>query len=297
MSLRPDFPLRKFARAQALARLDEVRRQMLRVRRDPDPDAVHDLRVAIRRFSSVLQVFPECFSPKRAAKGKKRLKRILKAAGEVRDRDIALELAAKADENGDGRAAELERERKAAARRLRKAVAKPKRRQALSVARRSVRLRKSRRTKPDGESTWRPESQADQNAIERLPELIQDLFEAGRHALREPVDPAELHALRLKTKRRRYTLELFVPCYGPELEERIAQLEALQDLLGDINDCRASRDHAQTEEMRAYLDAQRDELIANFGRYWITLFDAPGECEGWMLELARRSSAEAVGAG
>ena len=292
MPVRPHLPLRKFARAQALERLDEVRRQMRIVRRDPNPDAVHDLRVSIRRFSSVLQVFPECFFPKRAAQGRKRLKRVLKAAGQVRDRDIALSLAAQADEDGE-RLGKLIKERKAAARRLRRALAKRKRRKALAVARRAVRQRKPRPSAADG---WRPQAPADLNAAQRLPALTQALFAAGREALADPVDPAELHALRLHTKRLRYTFELFLPCYGPELEERVRQLSRLQDMLGDINDCRASLDHAQTDEMRAYLDAQRDRLIAEFGRYWITLFDAPGECEGWMLELARRSALDLAGA-
>ena len=43
MSIRPDLPLGKFARAQALERLVDVKREMRRARRDPHPDAVHDL--------------------------------------------------------------------------------------------------------------------------------------------------------------------------------------------------------------------------------------------------------------
>jgi hypothetical protein len=64
--------------------------------------------------------------------------------------------------------------------------------------------------------------------------------------------------------------------------------------LGEISDYRASKELAQTDEMRAYLDAQPDRLIAELGRFWIGSFDAPGECEGWMLELARRSSNESA---
>ena len=290
MSVRPDLPLSKFARAQALERLEDVARQMRLVRRDPSADAVHDLRVSIRRFSSVLQVFPTCFSRKRAARGRKRLKTILKAAGEVRDRDIALGLAARSG-NGDvnGLVESLERERHAAARRLRRLVRKDRRRKVLATAKQSVRRKKPRRSKPPAK-TWNPAAPASENAVNHLPELFRNLFEAGRQALVEPVDLAELHALRLKTKRRRYTLELFEPCYGPEIGERLEQLKNLQDLLGDINDCRASKDLAQDDEMHAYLDEQRDQRIARFERFWNEELDAPGECEGWMLELARRSA-------
>jgi CHAD domain-containing protein len=296
MDIRPDLPLAKFARAQALERLAEVDKQMRWVRRHADPDAVHDMRVAIRRFSSVLQVFPACFSAKRAAKGRKRLKRILKLAGEVRDRDIALELAAQADAAQDGLGSRLERERRQAARNLRRALRRDARVQTLAAAKRAVKLPKATaaQTEPGG---WRPEAPSNENAVERLPELIGDLFEAGRRTLEPPADPAELHALRLKTKRRRYTLELFTPCYGPDLTERIGQLKRLQDLLGEINDCRASKDLAEGEDMSAYLESERERLIADLTRYWREVFDAPGECEGWMLELARRSAAKAAGAG
>ena len=293
MPIPPDLPLGVYCQKQALDRLQDVRREMRRVRHDQQADAVHDLRVSIRRFSSVLQVFPECFPPKRAAKGRKRLKRVLKAAGKVRDHDIALSLA---DHAGDARLEdgrkELEKQRKRAARKLRRVVSKRKRQEALTAAKHAVRPRKALRG-TETSVPWRPAAPACQSAVERLPFLIGELFDAGRQALHGPLSAGELHQLRLRTKRRRYTLELFLPCYGPEMDDRIAQLKRLQDLLGEINDCRASRDLAQSEEERARLDARRDRLIADFGRFWITEFDAPGECESWMLELARRSSAHA----
>lgn len=298
MSIRPDLPLGKFARAQALERLRGVARELRRVRGIASPDAVHDLRVSIRRFSSVLQVLPECFSPKRARKGRKRLKRILQAAGEVRDRDIAMTLAAHAgnDSSEDARA-QLAAERCDAARRLRREVAKDRARKALEVAKSAVRLPKQAARPAPHSSLWRPDAPADENAVQQLPTLVRDLFEAGRQALKEPVDPAALHLLRLKTKRRRYTLELFAPCYGPDLAERLHQLKSLQDRLGEINDCSASKDLAGDEPLRVYLDSQRGRLIADFQRYWYDVFDAPGECEGWMLELARRSSTGIAAAG
>jgi CHAD domain-containing protein len=297
MSIPPDLPLGEFARAQALERLSEVSERMRQVRRNPNADAVHDLRVAIRRFSSVLQVFPECFSAKRAKKGRKRLKQVLKAAGEVRDRDIARGLAAQAETgNGNFLGLRLERERRRSAQRLRSALAKDRRKKILAAAKRAVRLAKKPPAGESGVGGWRPLEPANENAVTVLPERIRDLFESARQALREPIDPAELHALRLKTKRRRYTVELFAPCYGPDIEERLRQLKCLQDLLGRINDCRASKDLTEGEGVEEYLERERERLIAEFRRYWNDVFDAPGECEGWMLELARRSSTHAAAA-
>jgi CHAD domain-containing protein len=61
---------------------------MTRATRCARPEAVHDLRVSIRRFSECLRAFQQFFPARRI---RKRLKRIMDAAAEVRDRDIALE--------------------------------------------------------------------------------------------------------------------------------------------------------------------------------------------------------------
>src|SRR5580692_6953009 len=56
---------------------------------------------------------------------------------------------------------------------------------------------------------------ASENARSILPKMARRYFEAGRKAIEGKRPPGELHAFRLKTKRFRYTLELFSPLYGP----------------------------------------------------------------------------------
>ncbi|MEZ5365849.1 MAG: CHAD domain-containing protein [Bryobacterales bacterium] len=293
MTLRADLPLGAFARVQARERLHEVGEQMRKVRRDQNPDAVHDLRVAIRRFSTTLALFPELFSRKRIAKCDKRLKRLRKAAGEVRDRDIALMLAASGQEAALG----LSEARAKAAKALRRALSGKRRKAALAAGKAALKLRKRQQDAVTWREGWRPSESACENAVERLPLLVERLFAAGRDALSEPApDVSALHRLRLEAKRVRYTLEVFAPCYGPELDDRLEQLKILQDALGDINDCRASRAHATGADMHALLEARQQALAQEFERFWSTVFDAPGECEGWMLELARKSSLRAAAA-
>lgn len=60
------------------------------------PDAVHDLRVSIRRLSAALGCFERLFDKKDLRVFNGRIERVFKAAGDVRDYDIALELAAEA---------------------------------------------------------------------------------------------------------------------------------------------------------------------------------------------------------
>ena len=61
-----------------------------------DPEAVHDLRVSIRRFNQGMRVFGEFFPGREMKKVRRRLREIMKAAAKVRDRDVALELYARA---------------------------------------------------------------------------------------------------------------------------------------------------------------------------------------------------------
>src|SRR5579862_547252 len=83
---------------------------------------------------------------------------------------------------------------------------------------------------------WEEDLDVAQNARKYLPALVSNYFAVGREVLQGSPKPEELHPLRLATKRLRYTLELFKPCYGPGFKARLRALQTLQQLLGDIND-------------------------------------------------------------
>jgi CHAD domain-containing protein len=88
--------MRRFALEQIAALIDRLAREVERTARDRDAEAVHDLRVTIRRFGQSLRVFSP-FVPKRQAKKiRKRLRHIMTLAGEVRNRDITMDLIAEA---------------------------------------------------------------------------------------------------------------------------------------------------------------------------------------------------------
>jgi CHAD domain-containing protein len=79
----------------------------------PDADAVHDLRVSIRRLQQGLRLFRQYLAKSGVKKVRKQMKRIMEHAGEVRNYDICIELAAKA-----GRSVPVLSERREAARQL-----------------------------------------------------------------------------------------------------------------------------------------------------------------------------------
>ena len=151
--------------------------------------------------------------------------------------------------------------------------------------------------KPD--YRWDEAASAAQNARRVLPGLLQAYFEEGRALAGSQPAPAELHRLRLATKRLRYTLELFRPCYGPGMEGRLGGLRKIQQYLGEINDCAATErlldEHLAPRSplrarLAAFLRARRIQKIAQFKACWRASFDRPGELERWADYLARRTT-------
>ena len=83
---------RAYAQQQTRTLLRRLAFQVNQTMRQGDADAVHDLRVAIRRFTQCLRTFGQFFPKAETKKIRQRLKTIMQAAAEVRDFDITLEL-------------------------------------------------------------------------------------------------------------------------------------------------------------------------------------------------------------
>jgi CHAD domain-containing protein len=84
--------MREFVRQQTAVLLRRLAYQVNRAAKNADEEAIHDLRVAIRRLSRCLQLFSQ-FYPGRSSKNvRRRLSELMDAAGEVRDCDIAAKL-------------------------------------------------------------------------------------------------------------------------------------------------------------------------------------------------------------
>ena len=143
---------------------------------------------------------------------------------------------------------------------------------------------------------WHKDASAAENARLRLPKLARGFFAEVRKTLASDPPPEKLHALRLASKRFRYTLELFRPCYAKGLEQRIKALKKVQDLLGDCNDAVASLprveaalggNRAEKARMRKWLGAMAARKAAEFRTHWTEDFDAPGREQWWTAYLER----------
>src|ERR1051326_5383177 len=87
-----ELDMRDFVQRQTTDLLAKLSAEIERAAGDRDPDAIHDLRVAIRRLSRCLRVFSQFYPGRSWKKARAQLSELMHAAGAVRDRDIALEL-------------------------------------------------------------------------------------------------------------------------------------------------------------------------------------------------------------
>ncbi|HXA52988.1 MAG TPA: CHAD domain-containing protein [Candidatus Acidoferrum sp.] len=108
-----------YVRLQTAILLRRLAFQVSRTAKSADHEAVHDLRVAIRRLNRCLRAFSQFYPGQSWKKVRRRLSHLMDAAGDVRDRDIAAQMLQEAGmDNGDPAFHVLRQERTHAARHL-----------------------------------------------------------------------------------------------------------------------------------------------------------------------------------
>lgn len=257
-------------------RIERLAFQGNRAAKSPDPEAVHDLRVAIRRADQALVTFKHYLPRKVAKQIRKQFKTVLSSAGTLRDLDIAIEILSK---NGQPDAAELRR-----AIRLRRKTAE--RSLLTRLKRLSLRTRVSRwcdDLKLDGR---REDFEADLRTLasSTLPRLAQRFFDAG-HAASSQHSGEKLHEFRIRAKKFRYTLELFLPVYGPKAEEWTREIKSVQTVLGAMNDYRSvfamAAEFGCGRKLKASLKRSERRKIRQFRKVWTEHFSHAAAQE-WM---------------
>ena len=120
--------MREYVRRETGILLAGLASQLNRAARTGDAEAIHDLRVAVRRFSRCLRVFAQ-FYPARSWKPMRRqMAGLMDTCGSVRDRDIAIELLQKAGvPAASPLVRQLDEERRAAEEELRRQLRRWKR--------------------------------------------------------------------------------------------------------------------------------------------------------------------------
>jgi CHAD domain-containing protein len=283
-----------FARAQSRARLNRFVTQAGRAAKHPeDPEAIHALRVSIRRFTQCLRTFRGVFDARPLKKLQRRLRKLMDACAAIRTCDVALEVLREADaqkSRSPSLIARLAAARAEAEQRLREQLKKLQRRRAAdwelewqTPAQPKVRAE----VQPDvpAEGEWDLERDLPANLRRVLPKLAEDFFAMGIGAAAAGDDHEKLHHFRLRAKHFRYTLELFRAAYGAEWEQGLQALKGLQDRLGAINDCVSTIafiGHENAPDRRAAAAVKRLLLKreADFQAYWRSEF-APEKRAWW----------------
>src|SRR5271154_5054091 len=136
----------------------------------------------------------------------------------------------------------------------------------------------------------KPSQSAEENARVVLPKMARKYFEAGRKAIEGKRPPDELHGFRLQTKRFRYTLELFRPVYGPQLDRYLKALRELQGALGKISDYQAIQRVVEGDRvLEAQIRQALTRKVKKLRHEW-QAFDFDGELKRWRTYLAGQRS-------
>jgi len=224
--------MKQFVELQTSERLKKLESELKNTFDLPeDPDAIHDLRVAIRRLNQTLRVFMAWLNARRVTKLRGRLRKLMERCGAVRNCDIAIEVLKAAEWQGETISQSLEKERTHTCKKLRKTLRK------WHHSHRAQRWHEKLAVVAGDEGL-----SGDTAEIARgiLPGMTEELFQAGAEAAQAGSTHHQMHRFRLMTKRVRYTLEAFDPVYGTATAEIMESLKGLQEKLGNINDCAAT---------------------------------------------------------
>ena len=197
-----------------------------------DETSVHQARVASRRLREALPVLGATADHAALDRAARRVRRITRALGPVRELDVTLSLLAELE--GKGTAPQR------AIARVRKAVVEErlKRRRTMLEEIKPSRLEKLRKRLVQVAA---PESRKEPERTAIHEALIKASFRAKR--LREAIDEAgsiyladRLHRVRIETKKLRYALEIHRELTHSRATARLNRLKQQQDLLGRVHD-------------------------------------------------------------
>jgi CHAD domain-containing protein len=200
-------------------------------------EALHDLRVASRRLRAFVMVFEPILDRRIVLHVGKPLRRVTRAAGELRDLDVQIELVT----------ARIPRQTTDAARAaLEHLLERIADRRVGTLSRVKRRLRKVRLDDLSvgmaaalGETVARlPASPAELSRLawSLLEPLVEDMERNDAAVVGDPPPSEALHELRISIKKLRYALELFQPLLGEDQKELVKRASSIQEHLGTHHD-------------------------------------------------------------
>jgi inorganic triphosphatase YgiF len=206
------------------------------LREGPDPEAVHQMRVAARTLRSAFSTFREVVADRDSERLKGELRWLAKACDTARNLDVFAEetLAASQDlepkpHGLEALKAAIDAAREVARREVCEAVSSPRFRSLLiDIAAWS----EAGDWLADRSRTGEPATAFAARALDRR---FRKLLKRGRRLRR--IDDEARHEVRIEGKKLRYAAEAFAPIYGDKKASRfISKVKGLQEHLGALND-------------------------------------------------------------
>jgi CHAD domain-containing protein len=225
-----------------------------------DESSVHQARVASRRLREALPVLGATADDDALDRAEKRVRRITRALGPVRELDVTLSLLAELESKGTAP--------KRAIARVRKAVVeeRQKRRRAMLAEIKPARLEKLRKrlVKVAAPAERKVPArtaihEAEIKAAERSRRLLDAIDEAGSIYLAD-----RLHRVRIEAKKLRYALEIHRELTHSRSTSRLNRLKHQQDLLGRVHDLEVLIE--RTREVQASLPGENRRAMTELDR-------------------------------
>ena len=244
----PDDPFIAFAHSILEREAAGLAANKPQVEHSPTPDEIHQLRVAARRLRVALRLFGHMLPSTVAARFNAELRWFAGSLGDVRDLDVYTEnfrayvQPLPAEQRGGLSAYEMYLRRERSEARQRAAAAAASTRAAALYAD----IERFVAAGPSAGAVRRWGSLSIGDAMRQSVRRSVGRVRRIGNALLTRARPAELHDLRIKSKRLRYELEFFAEVYPP-LKQTAKECKALQDLLGTLQDV-----YAGTARLRRY---------------------------------------------
>ena len=272
------------ARMVLRQRMESLTDELVRLKRRPDEESIHDTRVQSRRMRAALEAFKDLFPPHPWSALYGLVRQVTKALGRARETEVSLSLLQEQTGSGD-MAENLCREY--LEQRFRSKLQKRKRK-----LKRNLREINSRQLRSKTQfllsnlgpfdDLERPLAKVNQRNFPQLSLFQMQEQPAGRGrrllaGLSAPIlsfrarydfpraTDQRLHELRINAKKLRYGLEIFSPAFPAGLEKEIALARALQDAGGHHHDWCVLRETLQVE-IRRLTKQETTHLAFQLGR-------------------------------
>jgi CHAD domain-containing protein len=242
MEIMPDENYCLFGAEVLLKRLNALEQEIEGVFRAEDIECIHRMRVASRRLRSAFALFEECFPEKNVKKWKKQIRSVTRTLGLARDIDVQIDflqeflnsLTTTRHVSGIKRLRlRLKQRREKIQPKVISAMENIKNNGVLNeIAESALIIRNvAQMHNKDDHSP-----QVYERAYVAISFQLEDFLTYERYVY-QPDKINELHAMRISSKRLRYTMEIFSSLYDDELEQPIKVAREFQTILGDIHDC------------------------------------------------------------